>query len=320
MEVFGAEVGQLMTFPEAPDVFRGIEFRGIRREGGQNHPAILPGHQVSNAATSVNRQSIPNDQQMAVNLAAQMAEKIHNLRSFDGPRIQAEIELPPRDAGDGRKILPVEVERQLWRLSTGSPCTTDVGTFRKPAFVYEDDGPPLPEGFFLRAGQVYRFQRRMASSSRSRAFRAGRWQLHPKTPSIFDTWPGWYETPQMSWMVLAIRGKVHSPLLYPWASGPSSNTRRRCSFWEVLKRDFRPVRPAERKPRRPACFSVRAQRETEVSLTRNCRATAACFTPWRRSFAASRRRCSSTLRKRASRLMPFVFPMLWTIAENNEDV
>jgi hypothetical protein len=39
----------------------------------------------------------------------------------------------------------------------------------------------------LMRGQRYRSQCRIAASSRSRAFRSGRWQLHPSWPSTLQT-------------------------------------------------------------------------------------------------------------------------------------
>lgn len=48
--------------------------------------------------------------------------------------------------------------------------------FAQPAFVDEDDGAPLAERFFLSCGQRYRFQYRIACSSRSNARPLGRWQ------------------------------------------------------------------------------------------------------------------------------------------------
>ena len=319
-EVFGTEVGHFMAFPVAPDVFGGIEFRGIGRQSCQMNATFLLGQVVAYTTAAMSRQSIPDDQNLSLDMPLQMAEEIDHLRRLDGAGIKTEIELPPGDAGDGREALPVEVKFQLRRLPARSPGSADMRTFREAAFVYEYDGSAFAAGFFLRAGQVYCFQRRIASSSRSIAFLEGRWQLQPRLLSSLETWAGWYETPQTSWMTRVMRGRVHRLVSYPRASGPSTSTRRRRSFWGWLKRAFRPARPADRNPRMPSCLSTRAHRETEVSLTFSSRATSDCFFPLRSSAAPSRRRCSRALKARSSRLMPFGFPMPKRLSKTEEYV
>jgi hypothetical protein len=309
VKVFGAEVGHLMAFPVTPHIFGGIKFRGIGRQPRQMDTPVLLGQEVTHTAATVSRQPIPNDQDLSLDVALQMAEEINNLWRLDGAGVETEVELPPGDASDGREALPVEVKLQLRGLTARSPCAANMGAFRKTAFVYEYDGSSFAAGFFLRAGQVYRFQRRIASSSRSIAFLEGRWQLQPRPLRSLETWAGWYETPHTSWMTRVIRGNVHRLVPYPRASGPSMSTRRTRTFWRLLKRGLRPARPADRNPRMPSCLSARAQRDTEVALTFSCRATSACFMPLRSRAAPSRRRCSSTLKACVSRLMPFGFPM-----------
>jgi hypothetical protein len=117
-KVFGAEVGHLMAFPVAPDIFGGIEFRGIGRQPGQMNAPLLLGQEVAHSTATVSRQSIPNDQDLSLDMPLEMAEEINNLWRFDGAGIKAEVELPPGDARDGRKALPVEVKLQLRRLAT----------------------------------------------------------------------------------------------------------------------------------------------------------------------------------------------------------
>jgi hypothetical protein len=201
------------------------------------------------------------------------------------------------------------MELQLRRLATRRPCATNMGTFRQSALVDKHEGATLPEGFFLRAGQVYRFHRWIASSSRSMAFPAGRWQLQPNERNTRDTWLGWYETPQNCSITIATRGKVHRPLWNPWDCGPSWRTRFRWTFCRASRRDRRPNRPALRSPRTPSVLNALAQRETDISLIPSWRATSACDRPLRKSLAASRRRCSSTRIACPSRLTPCGFPM-----------
>ena len=300
--------------PVSPDIFRGVEFGRIGRETGQEHVTALPFQKTLHLAAAVNRQAVPNDQQFSSHLAAQMGQEIQYLGRADRSRIETEVELPPSNAGNHRKLLPVKMKFQLRRLPARRPCSTDMRTFADTAFVYKDNGTAFAEGFFLRAGQVYRFQRRIASSSRSKDLLEGRWQLHPRLRRTFQTWPGWYVTPQVSRITTATRGKVQRLLLYPCASGPSIKARLIRSHCRWFIRGFRPARPVERSPARPSCFNKAAQRDTDISLTPIRRATSAWFSPLRKSTAASLRRCSRTRMAPPSRFIPFWLPMCGNIS------
>ena len=228
LKILRAKIGHSVILPVAPDVFGGIEFRSIGRKSGQDDLAVLFAQEIPNLATTMNRQAIPDDKQLSLDLAAQVREEVQHLWCTNSSRIQPEVKLPPGNAGNHRKLLPVKMKFQLWRLTAGRPSAADMWTLGDATFIYKDDGTMFAEGFFLRAGQVYRCQRRMASSSRSMALREGRWQLHPRWRSTFQTWPGWYVTPQVSRITPATRGKVQRQLLYPCASGPSSKARLIC--------------------------------------------------------------------------------------------
>lgn len=55
------------------------------------------------------RQTTPDDQQFAGNMAQQMREKLDDLSAANGSGKQPKVEVPPRHAGDRRQRLPVEV-------------------------------------------------------------------------------------------------------------------------------------------------------------------------------------------------------------------
>jgi hypothetical protein len=247
-------------------------------------------------------------------------KEVEYLRRADCPGIQPKVELPPGNAGNHGELFPIEVKLQLWRFAAGCPCPTDMGAFRDPAFVDKDYGSVLSEGFFLSAGHLYRFHRRIASSSRSMALPDGRWQLHPRLRSNLQTWPGWYVTPHVLLMASVTRGSVQRPLLYPCDSGPSSRTRVIRSRCPSSSLGLRPVRPAERRPARPFPFKTRAHRDTDISLTSSWRATSAWLRPLRKSTAASLRRCSRVRMALPSRLIPFGFPMQTKLSQRDRRV
>ncbi len=82
---------------------------------------------------------------------------------------------------------------------------------------------------------------------------------------------------------------------------PRANNRPRRSQAAASRRAGRPVRGRARKPRRPACTSVAAQRHTLAPLTPSCRAMTAWLNrPCHNSAAAARCRssiCSGVMRQ-----------------------
>lgn len=319
-EVFGAEIGHGVTLPVTPDVLGRIQFWGIWRKSRKKDSTALSTKEFSDFPAAMNWKSVPNDEQPSPDLTTQMMEEVEYLRRADCARIEPKVELPPSNTGNDGELLPIEVKLQLRCLTPGCPCSADVRALRDSTLIYKDDGSAFSEGFFLRAGHLYRFQRRMASSSRSMALPEGRWQLHPRIRSNLQTCPGWYVTPHVLPMASAIRGSVQRPLLYPCASGPSSKTR--CIFTRCpsLSLGLRPVRPAERRPAMPFPFRARAHRDTDISLTPNWRETSAWLRPLRKSTAASFRRCSRVRMALPSRFIPFGFPMPTKLSEKERSV
>lgn len=177
------EVGEGVPFEVPPDVLGGVQFGGVGRESGQAQSIADCGQEVSDVATAVSGQAIPDHQEFAADLAQEATEEVNHLRRPDRPRIEPEVELPPRHARDHGQLTPVEVEGQLRRLAPRRPGPGNRGPFTQSAFVNKHDSSAFVAGLFFNAGQVCRFQRAMASSSRSWALPLGRWQLQPNRPN-----------------------------------------------------------------------------------------------------------------------------------------
>jgi hypothetical protein len=96
----------------------------------------------------VRRQPVPQHQQLAAQMAQQMAAEVDHLSAADRLGIEAEVEVPPGDSGGGRDNLPIEVILQHRRLPTWRPGAHPVGPLAQSALVDEDDGTSLLEGFF----------------------------------------------------------------------------------------------------------------------------------------------------------------------------
>jgi hypothetical protein len=137
------------------------------------------------------RQPVPDHQQLAREVAQQMAEEVDHLGGMDGAGIEPEVEVPPGDAGRCRQHLPVEMMLQHRSLPARRPGPHPMRPFAHSALVDEDDRAPLAEGFFLIRGHVTFFHCRIASSSRSSALPVGRWQLQLSLHRMRQTWSSW---------------------------------------------------------------------------------------------------------------------------------
>lgn len=95
---------------------------------------------------------------------------------------------------NGRKCLPRKGFNNNRSLSFTRPRSSYRRPLREAAFVKERKRSSYSLGFFLMRGQSYLSQCRTAFSSFSLACLIGRWQLQPREPNSFHTWPRWYLT------------------------------------------------------------------------------------------------------------------------------
>ena len=168
-----------MLLEVSPDVFGRIQFRSV---GGQvkrlNFP-VQAGEVILNDAAAVPWQTIPNEQDRLTDLLREVLHEIAYLLLSHRSFVESKIELPQRDTGRNRQVVPIELMLENRRHTTFGPSADTVRPLAEAALVYEDDEAAFLLGFFLRAGQVFSFQSRIAASFRSRARPTGRWQLQP---------------------------------------------------------------------------------------------------------------------------------------------
>ena len=179
-----------MLLAISPDVFHRVEFRSIGWQALQMDIAVLLSYVFLYQAASVGRQTIPHDSQSAANVLLEMFQKFDHLRSLDAAGEESEVEIPDRDACDGRKTLPVEGILQNRGLAAWGPGSDPMRPLAQAAFVHKYYRSALLERFFLISGQRIRFHCRIAGSSRCVARPTGRWQLQPKERKILQTCPG----------------------------------------------------------------------------------------------------------------------------------
>jgi hypothetical protein len=300
-----------------PDVFHGIEFGRISRQEFDLYPPGGFFHEIADQATTVTPKPIPDHKNIARDVAHQMSKEFHNLRASNCSREKSEVKSPPGDTSNSRNRLPVEVELKHWSLPARRPRSASMRPFAQTAFVHEYNGLPLQLGFFLSSGQRLFFHWRIASSSRSNARVVGLWQLHPSFFSTFQTWPVWYRTPHLRSIRSATLQAVQRLVSYPSASGPCFSPSRMFARSASDKRGLRPARPAFFSPDIPDSLSCRAQRLTDCRCAPTLRATSASWIPCFSSFAAFRRRFSSTSK---FRFTPAGFPMHESIRQVSMNV
>jgi len=137
-EITGAQVGQLVLFPVTPEILHRVKFWGISRE--TFHPDFaLQAFQVrAHKSAAVSGYAVPDNQELTLDVTLEMLQEIDHLLGLDRTGVEAKIKVPPRQPGDGRELLPVEVELQNRRVAFGTPCANPVWLLAQAAFVDED--------------------------------------------------------------------------------------------------------------------------------------------------------------------------------------
>src|SRR3974377_423833 len=91
--------GTLVLLPVRPQILDRVEFRRVGREELQPKPSPLLAHKIPHRAAAMAWQPVPDDQQLAGDMAQQMRKKQDNLRTADSSRKQSEVEVPPGHSG-----------------------------------------------------------------------------------------------------------------------------------------------------------------------------------------------------------------------------
>jgi hypothetical protein len=109
-EIAGTQVGQLMLLPVSPEVLHGVKFRGIGRKTFHPDFAMQTFQIRSNRLATMGSYAVPDDEQLAFDVTLQVLQEINHLFGLDRTGVKAKVKVPPRQSGDGRELLPVEVE------------------------------------------------------------------------------------------------------------------------------------------------------------------------------------------------------------------
>lgn len=178
-------IGQAMMFEVGPDIFDGIELRGVGREVDpmcRTRQEALP-----DRLALVRLETVPDEDDGGTQLALQLLEKLKRAVTVDvGIWIEAEVEREAiaggRDAhGSDRRYLAVcaGALTQQRRTARRAPGAANQGGHQQARFVDEDDAGPQARSVFFTRGQSCLIQAWMRSSSLSNARRVGFWGENP---------------------------------------------------------------------------------------------------------------------------------------------
>jgi hypothetical protein len=137
-EIAGAQVGQLVLLPVTPKVLHWVEFRGVSWETFYPDFTVQTFQVLTHESAAVGGHTVPDDEQLALDVTLEVFQEIDYLLGLDRTGVEAKVKVPPRQSGDGRELLPVEVELQDWGLAFGTPCAYTVWLLAQAAFVDED--------------------------------------------------------------------------------------------------------------------------------------------------------------------------------------
>src|SRR5664279_2769193 len=190
-QVVGAVVGHLVALEPGPQRFDRIE---VGRVGWQVRNLDVTAQRVEIVAHEVAvvcPGSIPDHQQRLLEMGLERLEKLDKLFFLDAAFVKTKQKVCERQTCNDRDVIPVEVKLDGGSLSLGGPRAHTGRTFADARFVDEDNQSGVAAGFFLRAGQVLRFQLRTTSSLRSMARLLGFCGLKPSEPRMRQicVWP-----------------------------------------------------------------------------------------------------------------------------------
>jgi len=139
-----------MGFEMTPHVFDRVEFWRVSREAFQDDAPSGGGDVILNQQTAMDRRTVPQDQNFAGNMPLQVPEKLNHLWAFDTALMNLKVKPPQRQAANDGEAFPVEGLVQHRSLPARRPGADSRRAGAQSAFIYEDDGPFLSAGFFLK--------------------------------------------------------------------------------------------------------------------------------------------------------------------------
>ena len=144
-EIVAADITQLAVLEIVPDPFVGIEFGRVAGELLEVQPRRRPlGQEVAHRLGAVDRGAIPNDQQLAGDLAEQVLEKTDDIRAPAGALLHLEQQAARvgQPADHGQMVMGQRRVQQRG-LAPGGVGAHDPRQRVKGRLVYPDERPLL---------------------------------------------------------------------------------------------------------------------------------------------------------------------------------
>ena len=127
-----------MLFPVTPEILYGVEFRGVSWETFYPDFTVQTFQVFAHELASVGGYSVPDDEELALDVTLEVLQEIDHLLGLDRTGVEPKIKIPPRQSGDGRELLPVEVELQDRGLSFRAPSAYPMWLLAQATLVDED--------------------------------------------------------------------------------------------------------------------------------------------------------------------------------------
>ena len=193
VQVMASKVSQFHIFEVVPNSFIRVQVWGVAWQLLHPHRlALISGQVCCYCLVPVDGYAIPDNQQLALDMAVQMFQKTHNPHSLEGLLLHFHQQLSTFGyATDSRQMVPRQRHAQHWCLAAWGIRAHHTSQQVEACFVYPYDGAPFSSCFFLREGQRVECQVAMAASSRWLARRIGFWGLQPICAMMRETWEGW---------------------------------------------------------------------------------------------------------------------------------
>ncbi len=178
LDVLHVQTTNILKFDsleQIPDAFLWIELRSIARQAFEMDAfGSSFGQKVFDRLRAMNGSSIPDDQQLAWDLAGEQLQEANHIGAFVGMVLSLHADLSFRGNGtNGREMVTGQWDLQDRRLAGWG-----IGAHRhrqqvEPSLIYENDGTLFVFGLFFSSSQCSSFQLWIAASSRWVAFWMG---------------------------------------------------------------------------------------------------------------------------------------------------
>ena len=180
-EVLATDVAQFDMLEIVPDPLVRVEIRGVSGELLQaDAVGAALGQEVLDWLATMDRRAVPDDQELAGDVAQQVPEEAGDIRALVGTVLHQHEQAPlRRDAADDRQVVAAQRETEDRRLPARGVGPDRAREEVDARFVDPDDGPPLLVSPLFRAGQRSVRQASMAASFRWLARSIGFCTLQP---------------------------------------------------------------------------------------------------------------------------------------------